>query len=121
MKIPPQWLKNTVDCFVRTDLENLKEGQQFTFTLKRRFRTFFGLKTEILATETYGTKRNLSESQVQNLECYKRISDLKISLDKALNGGIFELRKRALDALATNDSAEKDKFITEFLEFSENT
>ncbi len=113
MKLPNKWLKNTIETFVKTDVDCYSK---YTFTLMRRYIGLWGLKEEKLIQESFCDYRSKTAEQIQKLECYQRIWNYKNAIDKAINGNSPDLRKQALDALASVDMNEKDRFISDYLQ-----
>lgn len=122
MNIPKSWLKNLIEAYVLVNVKTVGAGTNYHFQLRRKYVKIicgidFGVKDEILTEEIFGALGGTrSASWISEQPGYLRMVNYKKELDRALKGDNVDLRARALDALASGDIYEKDKFISEFLE-----
>lgn len=122
MNIPPSWLKNLIETYVLVNVKSVGAGTKYVFQLRRKYIKNIcgfeiGARDEVLMEEELGAIGGArSNSWVIEQAGYKRMWNYKKEIDKALKGDTVDLRARALDALASNSSFEKDKFISDWLE-----
>ena len=128
MNIPKSWFKDAIEVHIVTNVKHKgfdwrgHPKNQYTFQLKKKYLKKicgmeFGIKEKVLAEESVGVVGfERPEEWMTSQPGYKRLLKYKEAIDKKLNGGSIDLRARALDALASNSSFEKDKFISDWLE-----
>ena len=122
-QIPDNWLKNTTDVWLDGNChrEFSHYPWKFEITLKRRFikKSLFGnetIKTQVLIEEEWESHIK-PEGNWAEIPEYKRLMVIRDQILAELKGNTSaDLRKQAMDALVSSDPAEKDKFISDWLE-----